>query len=432
MNDTFDPYYEWLAIPPHVRPPHHYSLLGIELFESNSNVIANAADRQMSHVRSFQSGPRGQYSQRLLNELATARHCLLDPKKKSVYDDRLESLGITAPNAHDDDGFESAPDGTVFGEYFLLDLLGKGGTGQVFKARHRTLDRMVALKILSHESMQSEKVVARFRRKVRILARIRHPNSVEAYDAGQRDGTHFLVMEFVDGQELAALTGQFHPLPANYVANYVAQAAAGLACAHAHQVCHRNVKPRNILVDRKGVVKVIGLGLAKDDLRGDHEKDTSLTKTGSMLGTLDYMAPEQIVDSSTVDHRADIYGLGCTMYVVLTGRLPYREKSPLKKALAHRKAPIPQIPALRPDVPDSLQRVFEKMVAKTPEARYQSMEEVIAALQAVGPDLTRPNAATAPPQRPSDLEQFMSWVSQRDADGDRPRETWTDQPPPLQ
>jgi serine/threonine protein kinase len=271
--------------------------------------------------------------------------------------------------------------------------------------------------------MQSERVVARFRRKVRILARINHPNFVAAFDAGERDGAHFLVMEFVDGRELAALTAQFHPLPVEYVVSYISQAAAGLACAHVHQVCHRNIKPRNLLVDRQGVVKVIGLGLAKDDLHGDEIGEHRLTRPGSMLGTLDYMAPEQIADSASVDHRADIYGLGCTLYVVLTGHLLYREKSPLNKALAHRQAPIPQIRGRRPDVPDGLQQIFETMVAKAPEDRFQSMEEVIAALHGVQKELGQPPGAGTPPPAPSELEQFLAQFAQREIDANGRRDT---------
>lgn len=388
MASEFDPYYQWLGIPPKHQPPNHYRLLGVELFEENLEVIQHAADQRMAHLRNFQTGKRAAVSQRLLNEVAAAKLCLLNPEKKTAYDGHLRArvpppLPV-GPKASDRDTEES--DGTVFGEYLLLDQLDKSATGQVFKAKHRMLGRVVALKILSAEAMRSRERVERFRRKVRILARLDHPNLVTAYDAGEREGTHYLIMEYVDGWDLTTLLRQYGPLPVGHALNYVMQAGAGLGYAHSQGVYHRNVKPSNLLVDRQGVVKVIGLGLARVDfeaLPDEASMGDELTAVGRVMGTSDYMAPEQSVDSSRADHRADVYSLGCTLCTLLSGRPPYPMDSPLKRIAAHRKLPIPSLRALRPDVSTTLDAVFHKMLAKRPDDRQQSMNEVIAALMTV-------------------------------------------------
>jgi len=386
MSNEFDPYYQWLGIPPKHQPPNHYRLLGIERFEENLEVVQHAADQRMAHLRSFQTGRHAALSQKLLNEVAAAKLCLLNPQKKAAYDAQLRAKLPPALPARA--GLPGAAaeeiDGTVFGEYLLLDQLGSGATGQVFKAKHRTLGRIVALKTLSAEAVKSQERVERFRRKVKILARLDHPNLVTAYDAGEREGTHYLIMEYVDGWNLATLVRQHGPLPVDHGVNYVMQAAVGLGYAHSEGIYHRNVKPSNLLVDRQGIVKVIGLGLARvdfDALPDEASIGPELTASGSVMGTSDYMAPEQAVDSRQVDHRADIYSLGCTLCALLTGHPPYPAQSPMQKIVAHRKHPIPSLQTLRPDVPTLLDVAFQKMLAKRPDDRQQSMNEVVAALQ---------------------------------------------------
>ncbi len=391
MAEQFDPYYRWLGIPPEEQPANHYRLLGIKLFEDNPDVIEAAGDRQMGHLRTYQAGKHSQLSQKLLNEVAAAKICLLQPDKKAAYDTQLrpkKGPGLICRNGPEGASHKlnlvpfSA--GSVFGEYMLLDQLGRGGTGQVFKAKHRTMGRVVAIKVLSSEVVQSPERVARFHRKVRILAQLHHPNLVAAYDAGQRQDTHYLIMEYVDGQDLWALVKRVGPLPVEHALSYTMQAAAGLACAHSHGIYHRNIKPSNLLVDKQGVVKVIGLGLARVDfeaISADASFGAELTAPGRVMGTFDYMPPEQAVDSTKVDHRSDIYALGCTLCTVLTGHPPYPVKSQMKKVLAHREGPIPSLFELRPDVPFALDTLFRKMLAKQPDDRPQSMDQVIAALQ---------------------------------------------------
>lgn len=400
MPDAFDPYRTWLGISPEEQPPNHYRLLGVPLFEDQPEAIEHAADRQMAHLHTLQTGEHAALSQRLLNEVAGARICLLNAEKKAAYDAQLRErmppvptagppvaapipMPVAAPAAAAAEGPAEEADGSVFGEYVLLDRLGGDASGGIYKARHRTMGRVVALKILSLQAVQSPEALARFHRKVRILAQLSHPNLVAAYDAGRRERTHFLIMEYVDGEDLRTLVKRNGPLPVRDAVGCVSQAAAALGYAHAHGVYHRNVKPSNLLVDRRGVVKVIGLGLARVDLEAAPDEVSfgdEMTAQGRVMGTFDYMAPEQAQDSTRIDHRSDIYALGCTMCTLLAGRPPYPEKSQVKKILAHRDAPVPSLFELRPDVPFALDTLFRRMLAKRPEDRPQSMDEVIAGL----------------------------------------------------
>jgi hypothetical protein len=383
-SGEFDPYHRWLGIPPQEQPADNYRLLGLARFEEDPDVVEDAADRQMAHVRRYQMGKHAAVSQRILNELAAAKLCLLDPDKKSKYDDALwQELDAQAADLSDTpvsraDEPEEPAEALLLGEYYLEDLLGSSSTGPVYKARHRTLGRVVALKLLSSEAAQSPETVARFRRKVSVMGRLNHPHLVAAYDAGERDGIHFLIMECVEGRDLIALLKQYNVLPVRHVIDYIAQAAAGLGYAHRQGVVHRNIKPNNLLVDDEGTVKVIGLGLALPAGGGELP---SLEDEGRMIGTIDYMAPEQAVDSAAVDGRSDIYSLGCTLFTVLTRRLLFPVKNPRDKLIAHRQQPAPSLRSFRPDVPASLDAVFQKMVAKRPEDRFATMEQAAAELE---------------------------------------------------
>lgn len=376
MTTSFDSYYHWLGIPPRDQPPNHYRLLGIERFEENLDVISVTSDRQMAHVRTFQSGPHAGESQTLLNELARAAGSLLDAQRKEGYDARLkQQLAAESVGSR-----EICATGTsTFGEYLLLERLGGNSMGDVFKAEHQKMNRTVALKLLSRQTSQSSGLLERFHRKVRILANLSHPNLVMAYDAGEQDNTHYLATEFIEGTDLHWLGKHYGALPVQHVVDYALQAASGLSHAHSRHVFHRNVKPSNLLLDRQGVIKVIGLGVARVDVEVDSGPD--LTKTGQALGTYDYMAPEQAVDPRAADHRADIYSLGCTMFKLLTGRALYPDKSPLRKVRAHAEAPIPSVSQIRLQVPTWLNLALHRMLAKQPQQRFQSMDEVIGAIE---------------------------------------------------
>lgn len=277
--------------------------------------------------------------------------------------------------------------GSRLGNYQILETLGEGGMGVVLKAQHIRMERMVALKVLKSQAVQSPVVISRFQKEVRAAAKLSHTNIVTAYDADDVDGVHFLVMEYVNGFSLAELLAKSKKLDVKEVLGYVIQTARGLEYAHGEGVVHRDIKPGNLLLDKRGTVKILDMGLASiKETQGEEAPQVRggefVTQENQLLGTFDYMPPEQAEDAHSVDHRADIYSLGCTLYRLLTGRLPYAGETAIKKILAHRDSPIPSIRTLRSEVPAAVDQVFRKMVAKKPDARYQSMAEVIEDLEA--------------------------------------------------
>ena len=258
----------------------------------------------------------------------------------------------------------------TLGEYQLLEELGRGGMGRVYKALHTKLDRVVAVKVLPSGRVGDRKAIVRFEREMKAVGRLVHPNIVQAYDAREIDGTPVLIMEFVDGLDLAEMVRRARDrLRVADACELVRQTALALQCAHEHGLVHRDVKPSNIMLARSGEVKLLDLGLAgfyaeggtgvsggRGRLAGVHN-DEEMTGTGQAMGTADYMAPEQASDSRTVDIRADIYSLGCTLYKLLTGRAPFsgpRTARTLEKLKAHVHQPAPPIRQLVPDVPEKL------------------------------------------------------------------------------
>lgn len=298
------------------------------------------------------------------------------------------------------------------GNYEVLDRLGAGGMGTVFKARHRRMKRIVALKVLSRNLAKEETLLRRFQREVETIARLSHPNIVMAHDAGEDECGPFLVMEYVNGQDLASLVEKEGSMSVPAALDCLAQAARGLEYAHRQGMIHRDIKPANLLRDGAGLVKVTDLGLARfNNLEGG-----GITQAGRILGTVDYMSPEQAMDSAGVDHRADIYSLGATLHFFLLGQPPYQGQTLMATLFKHRQDPIPSLEKARSDVPAALDAVFRRMMAKTRAERYQTMTEVIEALETVQaglgetPNSARTVAASAAEASPSPSQDFaMSW-----------------------
>ena len=267
-------------------------------------------------------------------------------------------------------------------EYRLLAKLGQGGMGTVYRAVHTKLDKTVALKVLPTDRKLNEAAVARFEREMKAVARLEHPNIVRATDAGQCGETHFLVMEFVDGVDLSELVRRHGPLTVGAACEIIRQAAIGLQHAHENGMVHRDIKPQNLMVTSDGTAKILDLGLAliNEPITQQHQE---ITSTGQIMGTLDYMAPEQIADSHQVDQRADIYSLGATLYKLLAGDAPFADRrlsSPFKLMTALVNDPPTSIRARRHGLPEELVAILERMLAKKPEERFASARQVAAAL----------------------------------------------------
>lgn len=278
--------------------------------------------------------------------------------------------------------------GLVLGNYVILEKLGEGGMGMVFKARHRLMKRIVALKVLPPSMTQSNDAVNRFHREVEVAARLTHANIAAAHDADQADGIHFLVMEHVDGPNLSSLVKEVGPLSPPIAMNIIAQAARGLAHAHEHGVVHRDIKPGNLLVGRDGVVKVLDMGLAQLQAGEQNSGEKAeLTQSGRIMGTVDYMAPEQALDAKSVDQRADIYSLGCTLFYLMSGRAISPEGTLTQKLLWHQTEAVPALKSVSPDCPDALEAIFQKMVAKQSADRQATMNDVVAELEPLLADI---------------------------------------------
>lgn len=271
--------------------------------------------------------------------------------------------------------------------YKVKRFLGAGGMGAVFKAEHRLMERKVALKIIHRDLICHPLAIKCFRQEVKAAARLAHPNIVTAFDAEQEGDLHFLVMEYVDGISLARLVNKRGPLGMSHACNYARQAAQGLQHAFENGMVHRDIKPHNLMLTRKGQIKILDFGLAR--LVADPANHPGVasrmggpraTLAGDIMGTPDFMAPEQTVDSSRVDIRADIYSLGCTLYYLLSGETPFGDGSPATKLFLqthHQPRPVKE---LCHDLPQELATIIGKMMAKVPAERYATPLEVVKAL----------------------------------------------------
>jgi serine/threonine-protein kinase len=272
----------------------------------------------------------------------------------------------------------------ILGSYVLLHRLGEGGMGQVFKARHRKMNRAVALKVIRRDKLGNPEAIRRFFREVQAVATLDHPNIVQAFDAGEAGSTYYFAMEYVEGRDLGRMIKQKGPLKLGKACEYIRQAALGLQHAHEKGMVHRDIKPSNIIVRGTGsgsegapLVKILDMGLARvggplaDDGGGE-----PLTQVHAVLGTPDFIAPEQAQSSHGADIRSDLYSLGCTFYYVLTGQVPFPVESPMEKLLKHYMEPPPAVEALRPEVPRGISRVVRQLMAKSPDERPQTPAEL--------------------------------------------------------
>jgi eukaryotic-like serine/threonine-protein kinase len=309
----------------------------------------------------------------------------------------------------------------VLGDYTIVDKIGSGGMGQVFKAIHRRMKRTVAIKILAPAALKDQQAIRRFQQEVEAAAKLLHPNIVAAFDAGRANGQQYLVMEYVDGRDLAAIVKERGRVPLDDALDYIAQAARGLQYAHSMGVVHRDIKPANLLVDSRGTVKILDMGLARLDVAAMAE---GLTQSGQMMGTVDYMPPEQAFDARRADARSDIYSLGCTLYRIVTGEAMYAGESLVQVSLAHRELPIPDLRAKCPEASPRLNEVFRRTVAKRPEDRYQTMADVVSALAA----LVTSRAETV---RPIDATISFSPAAQSPSDNKNPGEIQVRKTPSL-
>ena len=289
----------------------------------------------------------------------------------------------------------------VVGSYVLQARLGEGGMGQVYRALNWKLGTLAAVKVIRRNRAEDPSAVERFLREVRALGAIRHPNVVHALDSDLENGRLYCVMEYVPCMDLANLLNERGALPIELACRYAAQLAEGLRHISSHGLVHRDVKPANVLVTEDGsTVKLLDLGLARFDHPDWEAAASDLTQVGMMIGTPDYVSPEQIRDSRRADIRSDLYSLGCTFYHMLTGQAPFASAAIIDKLYLHQATePIP-VEQLRSDVPPTVAAVVRQLMAKKPRDRYQDPSEVAATLRPylipLGETLTDAAAPTNP------------------------------------
>lgn len=276
----------------------------------------------------------------------------------------------------------------LLGSYVLLDRLGEGGMGAVYRARNWKMGNVVAVKVMRQERVANPTAVQRFQREIRAAAKLHHPNIVKAIDAGEANGTHLFVMEYVEGTDLNKLVKDQGPLSVDQACDCIRQASLGLQHAHEKGMVHRDIKPHNLLLARPkpggtpasspgaGVVKLLDMGLARI---ADDDAST-ITQEGSVMGTMDYLAPEQARNSHTVDIRGDLYSLGCTFHFLLTGQVPFPGGTAAEKMFKHQFDEPVAVNQIRPHVPAGIAAVVRKLMAKRPDDRYQTPAELAAVL----------------------------------------------------
>ncbi len=315
-------------------------------------------------------------------------------------DDLAKTIALT-----DSSGDATAPETIIgapliAGRYQILGLVGRGGMGAVYKARDTELDEVVALKMLSEELGSSQVLIDRFKREVKLARRVTHENVARMFDIGEHGGARFLTMEFIEGEALGDLVARVGRLPVAKVLDLAAAVCAGLAAAHRAGVVHRDLKPDNVMLARDGRVLITDFGIARDPVSAQDGKTMGL-----VVGTPAYMAPEQVEARPEIDSRADIYALGVMLFELLAGDVPWQGGSAMAVAAARLYAPPPDVRSVRPDIPPGIAAVVLRCMAKDPNERFKSADEVGAALAAASPTLPEgaslalPSAALLPSSR---------------------------------
>ena len=311
--------------------------------------------------------------------------------------------------------------GFYLGKYLLLRLLGRGGMSSVYLAEHSVMKRRCAIKVLPASRVNDSSYLGRFHLEAQAAASLDDPHIVRAYDVdhfsdGKTD-VHFLVMEYVEGMDLHETIIKQGPLSPQDAANYIHQAAQGLIHAHESGLIHRDIKPGNLLLDIKGVVKILDMGLARF-FNEDDEDSLTIQHDEKVLGTADFLSPEQAINSHNVDARADIYSLGCTMYFLLTAHVPFDQGSLAQRLMAHQTQEPPPITKYRNDVPDSLLAIIKKMMAKKLDDRYQSAQDVAEQMEQWINDNDQGQETSNPPQEAKPATATKQTTSKESEFGD--------------
>jgi serine/threonine-protein kinase len=340
-------------------------------------------------------------------------------------------------------------DQLVVGPYHVLDRLGEGGISEVFKAWDTLKGRIVALKVLRQNLTSQADAVRQFQRELRAVTRLNHPNVIKTFDANQVGALHYFAMEFVEGMDLGRFVQRAGPLAVEEACEYVRQVAQGLQHAHQLGLVHRDIKPPNLFLihppqsDGNGaarrpdaVVKILDWGLARiHPVPGEGSAHGTLREKGALIGTADYIAPEQARDASLVDTRADVYSLGCTFYYLLTGRPPFPGPALMQKLMQHQVSEPEPLRQRRPDVPEELAGIVQRMMAKRPEDRFQIPLLVVAALRRFCPgggsaSDSRPRLAVKGAAPPAEAPACVVGARPGVGGGDRPSSSFNFQPPP--
>lgn len=300
------------------------------------------------------------------------------PEDASILAKEFQKHGVVT-RWHCDKLLAGKYKGFFLGKHKLLGHLGSGGMSSVYLAEHMMMHTKRAIKVLPQSRLGKSSYLARFQQEAKAIAALNHPNIVRAYDIDNQGDTHYIVMEYVDGDDLQTLVKKVGPLPYDKVADYISQAARGLQHAHDVGLIHRDVKPANLLVNSLGRVKLLDLGLAL--FSDDSQASLTMDFNDKVLGTADYLAPEQALNSHKVDHRADLYGLGCTMYFLLTGSPPFPDGTIAQRIAKHQSQMPNDIRKLRPTCPGELEGICVKLLQKDPKFRYASAAQTADVLE---------------------------------------------------